>query len=395
MFLFDKIARHYVQEISNNWRIGKLKIQMPDGAVHIIEGVENGQSAVLKINSFKAFLRILNAGDIGFFEAYRNEEMTTDDLTSLLSLLSQNLDGLQKTVFRPTIVSKINDFFHGMNKNSKSGSRKNILSHYDLGNDFYSHWLDETMTYSAALFQGSESLKEAQDLKYEKLCQSVNLRPGMKVLEIGCGWGGFAEYAARVYDAKIDCVTISDAQFDYATKRINDAGLGENVSIKLCDYRDIKGQYDAIVSIEMFEAVGMEYWRQYFSKLNECLKPGGKVGLQIITIHDDLFDDYASRADFIQKYVFPGGMLPSVSKLRELGDNHGFEFNLERVFGHDYATTLRIWAQKFDAAWQNGKIKGFDNGFRKLWDFYLAYCIAGFDSKRTNVVHLSLSKSEI
>lgn len=392
MFFLNNIARHYIAQLSKHFKTGQLEITMPDGTLHIIEGETAGPKANLKINSFRAFFRILNAGDIGFFEAYRNEEWSTNDLTGLLSLLSQNLDGLEETVFRPTLISKINDFFHGLNKNSKHGSRKNILAHYDLGNDFYSHWLDETMTYSAAIFQDREDLKEAQDAKYEKLCQSISLKPGMKVLEIGCGWGGFAEYAAKNYGAIIDCVTISDAQFNYATNRIAIAGLCDKVNIKLCDYRDVKGLYDAIVSIEMFEAVGMEYWRQYFNKLNECLKPGGKVGLQIITIHDDLFDNYAARADFIQKYVFPGGMLPSVTKLRELGNNHGFEFNLEHVFGHDYARTLRIWAQKFDTAWKHGKITGFDEGFRKLWDFYLSYCIAGFDSQRTNVVHLSLTK---
>lgn len=393
MFWLEKIAKYYVDEISQNWKIGQIKITLPNGKVFEI-GKNGGEIADLRFNSYKALWRIFNSGDIGFFEAYRNDEWASNDLTLLLTLLSKNLDGLEKSVFRPTIFSRINDFLHSLNHNSKKGSRRNILAHYDLGNDFYSQWLDETMTYSAAVFQNHDDLDTAQNRKYEKLCEAIEIRPKMKILEIGCGWGGFAEYAAKNYDVEIDCVTISNQQFEYAQDRIIRAGLDDKVKIKLCDYRDLNGQYDAIVSIEMFEAVGMEYWRQYFDKLNECLKPGGKVGLQIITIHDDLFENYSTRADFIQKYVFPGGMLPSVGKLKEVSTQHGFAFDLQRVFGQDYATTLRIWAQKFDAAWKKGNIKGFDDGFRKLWDFYLAYCIAGFDSQRTNVVHLSLRKAE-
>jgi cyclopropane-fatty-acyl-phospholipid synthase len=255
------------------------------------------------------------------------------------------------------------------------------------------------MTYSSALFDGErfrehKDLSAAQTAKYARLAELVDLQPGQHVLEIGCGWGGFAQYAAETVGANVTGVTISRAQHDYAVERMARLGLSDKVRIRLMDYRDIQGQFDAVVSIEMFEAVGESYWGVYFDKLREVLKKGGKAGLQIITIADDMFEDYKSRADFIQKYVFPGGMLPSAQKLVEQTHAAGLKLISNFGFGHDYAETLKQWGQRFEAAWKEGRIKGFDAQFRKLWLFYLAYCEAGFRTERTNVLQLQLQRAD-
>jgi cyclopropane-fatty-acyl-phospholipid synthase len=288
----------------------------------------------------------------------------------------------------------INFLAHVFNRNSKAGSRRNIHAHYDLGNAFYERWLDAGMTYSSARYEApGQPLAEAQRNKYLSLARQIDLRSGHHVLEIGCGWGGFAEFAAAEIGAKVTGVTISPSQFDFARKRLFDLGLAERADIRLVDYRDIEGRFDRVASIEMFEAVGEAYWPAYFSKIRDVLSPGGRAGLQIITIRDELFSVYRARSDFMRKYIFPGGMLPSEKRLREETDRAGLEWGSIARFGHNYADTLSEWAARFEAAWDEIRALGFDDRFRRLWSFYLRYCEAAFRTERTNVVQLGLVRT--
>jgi cyclopropane-fatty-acyl-phospholipid synthase len=288
----------------------------------------------------------------------------------------------------------VNRIRHALRPNSREGAKKNIHAHYDLGNSFYEQWLDPTMTYSSAKYdKPGQPLSEAQTAKYKALAEGMGLQSGQSVLEIGCGWGGFAEFAAREVGAKVTAITISEEQYAFARQRMFAAGLNERAEIKMVDYRDVQGRYDRVASIEMFEAVGERYWPSYFGKINETLAPGGRAGLQIITIDDKYFEEYRSRADFIQKYIFPGGMLPSEERLRKVTDKAGFTWTAISRFGEDYADTLAEWHRSFDAAWSEIRPLGFDERFRRLWKFYLSYCEAGFRTQRTNVVQLSLAKA--
>jgi cyclopropane-fatty-acyl-phospholipid synthase len=288
----------------------------------------------------------------------------------------------------------LNRVLHLFRDNSRSGAKKNIHAHYDLGNAFYSRWLDPTMTYSAARYaHKGQPLADAQINKYRALAQHMRLEPGHHVLEIGCGWGGFAAYAAGEVGAQVTAITISQEQYDYAARRIFELGLNERAQIKLIDYRDVAGTYDRVASIEMFEAVGEKYWPSYFAKIAEVLAPGGRAGLQIITIKDEFFELYRRRADFIQRYIFPGGMLISEDRLRAETDAVGLAWEEISRFGQDYADTLAEWMREFEAAWPQIEAQGFDDRFRRLWRFYLGYCQAGFRTERTNVIQLALSKT--
>jgi cyclopropane-fatty-acyl-phospholipid synthase len=278
-----------------------------------------------------------------------------------------------------SLLRFINRLFHLGKANSKRGSRKNISYHYDLGNEFYATWLDRTFTYSSALFNSPEdSLEQAQLNKYRRICEMLNLQPGEKVLEVGCGWGGFAELAAREYGANVYGITLSKEQLAFAESRIKTAGLEQQVKLELIDYRDVQGSYDHIVSIEMFEAVGEENWPTYFAMLKERLKPEGRAVLQIISIDNKRFDAYRKRTDFIQRYIFPGGMLPSPQRLREEISQANLTLEGEQLFGHDYAKTLHIWREQFENAWPTINKQGFDERFKRMWIFYLTYCEAGF-----------------
>ncbi len=393
------VVRQGIKTLQKVWEFGELDVVFPNGKSLVLKGRAPGPQATLLVNDFNFMKRVLNAGDIGFCDGYREGEWDTPDLATLLTVLSMNSERLGQMFTGNIITRTINNIMHALRNNSKEGSKRNIFDHYDLGNSFYDQWLDQSMTYSSALFSGErfrehKDLGAAQAAKYAKLAELVDLKPGQHVLEIGCGWGGFAQYAAEVIGARVTGVTISQAQHDYAVERMERLGLSDKVEIKMMDYRDITGQFDAVVSIEMFEAVGESYWGTYFNKLHDVLKKGGKAGLQIITIADDMFDDYKSRADFIQKYVFPGGMLPSAQKLLEQTQNAGLKAISSFKFGGDYAETLKQWGQRFESAWSEGRIKGFDAHFRKLWLFYLAYCEAGFRTQRTNVVHLELQRAD-
>jgi cyclopropane-fatty-acyl-phospholipid synthase len=377
-----------------NWRYGRLVFVLPSGREVCVEGSEAGPEARLIIKDFRFLSRVLSAGDIGFGEGFMAGEWDTPDLSELLEAFTANLDRLARLQQGGVFSRLFNVLAHLANRNSRAGSRRNILAHYDLGNAFYSRWLDPSMTYSAARYERpGQSLSEAQRNKYASLARQIGLGPDNHVLEIGCGWGGFAEFASGEIGAKVTGITISPAQFEFARKRLFERGLAERADIRLVDYRDVEGQFDRVASIEMFEAVGEEYWPLYFGKIRDVLSPGGRAGLQIITIRDELFAEYRRRADFIQKYVFPGGMLPSEKRLHEETDRAGLEWRGIVRFGQNYADTLAEWASRFEGAWDDIKSLGFDERFRRLWRFYLGYCEAGFRAERTNVVQLSLTKT--
>jgi cyclopropane-fatty-acyl-phospholipid synthase len=378
----------------SNWLWGSMTFVLPSGREIPIQGREPGPAAKVIIHDFRFMRRVMAAGDIGFAEGFMAGEWDTPDLTALLVSASLNFERLSRVFNGNLLVRAVNFVAHLLNSNTREGSKRNIHAHYDLGNAFYGRWLDETMTYSSARFDHpGQSLADAQRNKYATLARSMGLEASQSVLEIGCGWGGFAEFAAREVGARVTGVTISREQYDFARQRLFNQGLADKADIRLIDYRDVEGRFDRVASIEMFEAVGERYWPTYFQKIHDVLTPGGRAGLQIITIRDELFASYRSRADFIQKYVFPGGMLISERRLREETGRAGLSWNDIARFGQNYAETLKQWAERFQAAWPAILSLGFDERFRRLWLFYLSYCEAGFATGRTNVIQLSLARA--
>jgi cyclopropane-fatty-acyl-phospholipid synthase len=372
---------------------GRLDMVLPDGRTLRFIGQQAGPQAEMIVHDLTFIRPVLSKGDIGFAEAFMDQKFDTPDLPELLRYFNDNWEDGDRLVIGNAVARFFIGLRHLMRANTKKGSKRNILAHYDLGNDFYSAWLDPTMTYSSAIFSSpDQALEDAQLAKYRSIARNLKLKPGDHVLEIGSGWGGFAEVAAKEYGARVTSITISDAQHAFATKRIADAGLSDKVEIVLRDYRDVQGQFDAVASIEMFEAVGEEYWASYFGKIAEVLKPGGRAALQIITIDDKYFDLYRKRADFIQHYIFPGGMLPSERRLREETASVGLGFEVDAMFGLSYARTLNEWARRFDLAWDTIKGGKFDESFRRLWLYYLAYCEAGFRNGRIDVGQFVLTK---
>lgn len=380
--------------LAANWTFGRLTVILPNGQTHQLDGAEPGPAAIFDIKDYRFARRVLASGDIGFAEGYMAGEWETPQLALLLESFARNYDHIRRLFDGNPLMQALNWLSHKRRRNSRSGSRKNIHAHYDLGNAFYASWLDPTMTYSSARFtRAGMALEAAQREKYASLARLMDLREGQTVLEIGCGWGGFAEFAAKEVGARVTAVTISNEQFDFARRRIFNAGLAEQADIQLIDYRDVRGRFDRVASIEMFEAVGQEYWPAYFAKIHDVLEPGGAAGLQIITIEDALFDEYNRRTDFIQKYIFPGGMLPSEERLKPVIDQAGLAWRDVERFGQDYADTLKLWDERFQAAWGDiRRMGGFDERFRRLWRFYLAYCEAGFRSARTDVIQLALTR---
>ncbi len=391
--LAPAVFRTLVRICAENWRYGTVTYILPSGRSIPIKGSEPGPNGVLKVRDYRFVGRVFRAGDIGFAEGYMAGEWETPDLAALLTVFTLNFDRIKALVDGNPLMRAVNFIGHLLHANTRKGSAKNIHAHYDLGNAFYSRWLDPSMTYSSARFDPThQSLEQGQHRKYAALAETMNLAPGHRVLEIGCGWGGFAEFAARERGAHVTGITISREQYDFARKRIFEAGLSERADIKLIDYRDIDGRFDRVASIEMFEAVGEAYWPTYFNKVHDVLSPGGLAALQIITIRDDLFSHYRSRADFIQKYIFPGGMLPSEARLEQETAKAGLQQRALVRFAQDYADTLAEWARRFEAAWSDIRPLGFDERFRRLWKFYLAYCEAGFRTERTNVIQLGLAR---
>jgi len=374
-------------------KYGKIIVTDYDQSKHIFGNDEN-LIVFVKINRSDFFKKIISKGSIGMAEAYMNNEFETDNLSNLIELTAKNIEIVHK--FSGILdLSFINYLKNIFNKNTKSNSKKNISKHYDLGNEFFSLWLDDTLTYSSAIFENDKlDLEKAQINKYKKLTSLIKPKIGDKVLEIGCGWGGFAEFIGKNYDVKLDCITISKKQFDYAKNRIYKIGLNEKINIKMQDYRDVKNKYNSIASIEMIEAVGQDYLKNYFQSIKKYLKNDGKAAIQAITIDDKLFNRYKKKEDFIQKYIFPGGFLPSKNSLVEYAKKTGLEFTQCNSYGVHYSNTLKIWREKFFKSWEHISKQGFDNTFKRMWNFYLSYCEAGFRSKNIDLIQFSLLKNK-
>ena len=365
--------------------------------------ITNFEGDVLKFGDFKEELKVkiiikhpglnyklIRYGSIGLAESYMQGYFQTDNLTNLIELTARNIKLIYK--FSGILDLPIINFIKNkIIKNTKKRSKANIAKHYDLGNDFFSLWLDETLTYSSAIFENeNQTLSEAQNNKYQKLINLLKPKENSKVLEIGCGWGGFAEYFGKKYNAKLDCITISKKQYDFAKERIHRAGLNEKVNIEIKDYRDLQNKYDSIVSIEMIEAVGQNYLQNYFNIIKNNISEKGNVAIQAITIDDSLFDRYKNKQDFIQKYIFPGGFLPSKKSLYKYADDNGLKFNEYNSYAKHYSDTLIIWRKEFNKKWDLIKNQGFDLNFKKMWEFYLSYCEAGFKSKNIDLIQFSL-----
>ena len=374
--------------------VGTLDLQFPDGSqARFGAGAE--PRAAMRLNDWSVCTASLKSGDIGFAESWIAGGWTSPDLAALLKLFIGNRDAIEKVIYGTWWGRFIYRAKHLLNRNSRQGSKKNIHAHYDLGNAFYRQWLDETMNYSSALFAGNDALTmpQAQAAKVRRALRECGLQPGQRLLEIGCGWGALAETAATEFGAHVTGVTLSTEQLAYAQDRVQRAGVAGQTELRLQDYRDIADEpFDAIASIEMFEAVGREYWDSFFATLRNKLKPGGRACIQTITIRDDLFDRYVRSTDFIQQYIFPGGLLPSVSAFKAEAARAGLEVTNELDFGRDYAETLRRWRAQFLG--RDGQVRqlGFDNRFMRIWEFYLAYCEAAFDTGNTSVVQFTLQK---
>ena len=381
--MINRIFKKYLSDIGEKISNGKLTITLPNNESLEFFGKGDLKSN-LKLNSYMPILRTITSGHVGFAESYLKGEWTSSDLESLLEIMVTNLP--EAFSAKSKIHLTYNRIIHFFRENTKSRAKKNIQYHYDLGNDFYKLWLDKTMTYSSAIFKNEkESLAEAQENKYQLLIDSLDIKPHHKVLEIGCGWGGFAEYAAKKVGCTIKGITISPSQLKFATKRIKELNLDNKVSLELCDYRDLKGKYDRVVSIEMIEAVGEKYWRNYFKKIKDVLKKDGLAGLQVILINNKSYQKYSKSVDFIQKYVFPGGMLPSQEKLNENYVNAGLIEINSHSFGKSYAKTLTIWHKEFLNSLPYIKKLGFDNKLERIFKYYFSYCKAGFNSERIDV----------
>lgn len=375
---------------------GSIEVTLPQGQKLRISGKELGPNADVTLNNWNLPARGFASGTVGAAESYIDGDWESRDVARFLEffLVNSTSGGVDMTRGQSLISSVTQKIRHLLNANTKSGSKRNISAHYDLGNAFYNQWLDPTMTYSSAMYgSGANDLESAQKAKYKALANSIGLTKDHHVLEIGCGWGGFAEYAAGAVGARVTCLTISREQHDYTVERMKRLGLSDKVDIKFQDYRDETGTYDRIASIEMFEAVGEKYWPTFFGKVRDCLKPGGSAGLQIITINDTDFDYYRSKPDFIQRYIFPGGMLPSPLALAKVTRDFGLALKDQVIFGQDYARTLVEWRERFEKAWPTIVPLGFDDRFKRLWDFYLYYCEAGFRSEFIDVRQLVYVKS--
>jgi len=374
---------------------GRVDFILPDGRRFRAEGLKPGPVAEVTINNPDVFARLVREGDLGFCDAYLDGWWTTPDLQAFMDFIHADNDDMYDGFPGMALVRAWEKARFWFQSNTKRQALKNISYHYDLGNDFYSLWLDETMTYSSALFNTSqESLEKAQIAKYASMVDQMGVQPGDHVLEIGCGWGGFAEYAAKERGLKVTGLTISKEQLEYAQKRIKSKGLSDKVNLKLQDYRDETGVYDGVASIEMFEAVGEKYWPVYFDKIKQCLKPGKQATLQIITIQDARWEVYRKSVDFIQKYIFPGGMLPSPSVLRKEVHRAGLSVQHSIEFGKSYSQTLRRWFEVFNNKWDNISAMGFDDRFRRMWNFYLTSCAATFESGNCDVTQITLQKPD-
>ncbi|NNG05261.1 MAG: class I SAM-dependent methyltransferase [Inquilinus sp.] len=388
-------AMRWLLTLARNIQVGSLTFVFPDGSKECMTGPEPGPQAVFEVHHERIARRFIIGGTLGFCEAYLDGDWSSPDMETLFVVTLLNEHRLQELLAGRGWYRAVQFLSHAMRRNNRRGAKRNIAYHYDLGNAFYEKWLDPSMTYSSAVFDRPEAgsdLSAAQHRKYQALARRMGLAADHHVLEIGCGWGGFAEFAAGEVGAQVTGITISREQHDFARRRIFEAGLAERVDIRLQDYREVDGQFDRIASIEMFEAVGEAYWPRFFGTLRERLVSGGGAALQIITIADRYFEEYRHKADYIQKYIFPGGMLPSPSELRGQLRTAGLTLREMAGFGGDYAQTLRLWNERFQAAWPEIQPLGFDERFKRMWEQYLHYCAAGFGVGTIDVVQLAVTR---
>ncbi|MDB3891810.1 cyclopropane-fatty-acyl-phospholipid synthase family protein [Alphaproteobacteria bacterium] len=389
---FDRKRAQFLIKVVSRIQFGSVHLILPNGEEHNFNGPEAGPAAHLHLHSMNAMTRIMRNGKMGFCEAVMDGEASSNDLPSLIELAvlhDEYIDSQLKAGFLRKNGLRL---FHYMRRNNKSGSAKNISYHYDLGNDFYAAWLDGTMTYSSAVFEGEDDdLSAAQINKYRHLAEMADIQPGDHVLEIGCGWGGFAKYVTSTIGAKVTGITISKEQFDFAEKQLAEAGLSDKAQLRLIDYRDLEGKFDKIVSIEMFEAVGEAYWPTYFAAVSSLLKKGGRAVIQSITINHQAFAAYKAQPDFIQRYIFPGGMLPSMELLNAPVDAAGLKLVEDRGYALHYARTLAEWRTRFNAAWPQLAKGKFDDRFKRMWELYLAYCEGGFRAGMIDVKQILLT----
>ena len=387
-----KISEKFVISKLKSIKKGNLKLINYDGKVYHFGDLESSLSTDIQINNPKFYLNIILGGSSALGEAHINKDFYSSNLTNLIELTARNImlvysfSGSVKLQFIKNILKRI------FVSNTKAKSLKYISKHYDLGNDFFANWLDKTLTYSSAIYERSDdNLETAQKNKYQKLIDLLNPKNGDKILEIGCGWGGFSEYLAKKNDVLIDCITISKKQYEFTKKRIFQNGLNNKVNVMFLDYRDLKNKYDKIFSIEMIEAVGEQYLNRYFKTIKSSLNPGGYAAIQGITINDNLFDRYRTSEDFIQKYIFPGGFLPSLNHIRKLAKNNQLQLEKINSYSEDYAKTLLDWKKNFFKAWDNIAPLGFSESFKRMWEFYLSYCEAGFKAKNIDLIQFSMS----
>ena len=388
--ILNSIADKIVFKALGRIKYGRINLTNYDGS-KLCFGNENEKLiANIKINKPGLMSNIVNKGSVGLAEAYMREDFETDNLSNLIEITAKNIKIIHKFsgIFDLQFFNLIKNFFI---KNTKIKSKENISKHYDLGNEFFSLWLDNTLTYSSAIFDNQKNNLEAAQLnKYKKLCDLVKPKSGDRMLEIGCGWGGYAEYIGKNYDIKLDCITISKKQYDFAKERIFRNGLNEKINIEMLDYRDVKDKYDSIASIEMIEAVGQNYLKSYFKKIKESLEHNGTAAIQAITIDDKYYDRYKNKTDFIQKYIFPGGFLPCKREILKLSNEYQLKFEECNSYGLHYSNTLSIWREEFLKKWGDISKQGFDKTFKKMWNFYLSYCEAGFKSKNIDLIQFSL-----
>ena len=388
--ILNKIADKVVFNILKRISVGYLEVTLITGELLKFGDHNDKLRADLKITSPNLNYNLIKGGSVGLAECYMRNEFETNNLSNLIELAARNINIVHK--FAGILDLKFLNFIKNkFVKNTKNRSKENIAKHYDLGNDFFSLWLDKTLTYSSAIFdEQNKDLSKAQNNKYQKLINLIQPNNGDKILEIGCGWGGFAEYLGKNYDVKLDCITISKKQFEYAKERIHNCGLNEKVNIEIKDYRDLKSKYNSIASIEMIEAVGQNYLESYFKTIKDNLSDGGRAAIQAITIDDSLYDRYKNKQDFIQKYIFPGGFLPNKNTINKLVSKNGLSVNSYISYADHYANTLAIWRTEFNKKWSLIKDQGFDLTFKRMWEFYLSYCEAGFKSKNIDLIQFSL-----
>jgi cyclopropane-fatty-acyl-phospholipid synthase len=377
---------------------GRIEASLPDGAFRILGGHADGPAAVVHLASWRALVRLASSGSVGWYKAWTLGEWSSPDPVPLFDLFTRNAAALGETGRAKGPWKWVNHLAHVLRANDRARARRNIEHHYDLGNDFYGAWLDAGMTYSSAIFadpiEAPEPLEAAQERKIKLLLDRLDLRPGARLLEIGCGWGGLAEIAARDYGAHVTGLTLSAEQKAFAEARLARAGLSDRAEIRLADYREVDGRFDAVASVEMVEAVGQEYWPVYLGSIARVLPSGGRAGIQFISMHDALFDRYAANADFIQTYIFPGGLLIHEPRFRRVGEEAGLEWSDRKGYGLHYAETLRRWRRRYDEAVEQERLpRGFDEAFHRLWRYYLMYCEGGFRGGALDVAQVSLVKS--